>query len=137
MLGRTIGAEIERGADPLAGIRPALDRAAAKVVNLECVLSDKGTPDTAKRYSLRAPLNAIRVLTAARIGAVSLAPDGKSIAASCSGVVALLNPAKIAAAPSGFSATHSCASISAAVPYWRVARIGKLISPASLTLSES
>lgn len=27
MLGRTVGAEIERGADPLAGIRPLLDRA--------------------------------------------------------------------------------------------------------------
>jgi hypothetical protein len=73
MLGRTVGTAIAGGADPLDGIRPALDRAATKVVNLECVLSDKGTADTAKRYSLRAPLDAIRVLSAARISAVSLA----------------------------------------------------------------
>jgi poly-gamma-glutamate synthesis protein (capsule biosynthesis protein) len=73
MLGRTVGAAIGSGADPLEGIRPALDRAASKVVNLECVLSDNGTAGAAKRYSLRAPLNAIRVLSAARINAVSLA----------------------------------------------------------------
>ncbi len=73
MLGRTVGAAIGVGADPLAGIRPALDRAAAKMVNLECVLSDKGTADATKRYSLRAPFDAIRVLTTARISAVSLA----------------------------------------------------------------
>jgi hypothetical protein len=73
MLGRTVGTAIAGGADPLDGIRPALDRAAMKVVNLECVLSDKGTADTGKRYSLRAPLDAIRVLSTARISAVSLA----------------------------------------------------------------
>jgi hypothetical protein len=73
MLGRTIGAEIERGADPLAGIRTRLDRATAKLVNLECVLSDKGEAPAGKRYSLRAPLDAMRVLTEARINAVSLA----------------------------------------------------------------
>ena len=73
MLGRTVGAEIERGADPLAGIRPLLDRASAKLVNLECVLSDKGDATAGKRYSLRAPLDAMRALTAARINAVSLA----------------------------------------------------------------
>jgi poly-gamma-glutamate synthesis protein (capsule biosynthesis protein) len=59
--------------DPLNGIRPRLERASTKLVNLECVVSDKGTAATAKRYSLRAPLDAIRVLTAARISAVSLA----------------------------------------------------------------
>ena len=73
MLGRTVGAEIERGADPLAGIRPRLDRAATKLVNLECVLSDKDDAVSGKRFSLRAPLDALRVLTDARISAVSLA----------------------------------------------------------------
>jgi Bacterial capsule synthesis protein PGA_cap len=73
MLGRTVGAEIERGADPLAGIQPLLDRASVKLVNLECVLSDKGDALAGKRYSLRAPLDAMRTLTAARISAVSLA----------------------------------------------------------------
>jgi len=73
MLGRTVGAAIATGADPLAGIRSRLERASSRLVNLECVLSDKGTADNGKRYSLRAPLEAMRVLTAARISVVSLA----------------------------------------------------------------
>lgn len=73
MLGRTVGAEIERGADPLAGILTQLDLAATKLVNLECVLSGKGDAVSGKRFSLRAPLDAMRVLTEARISAVSLA----------------------------------------------------------------
>ena len=73
MLGRTVGIAIAGGADPLAGIRLRLERAATRLVNLECVLSDKGNASAGKRYSLRAPLEAIRVLTAARISAVSLA----------------------------------------------------------------
>jgi Bacterial capsule synthesis protein PGA_cap len=73
MLGRTIGAEIERGSDPLTGIRTFLDRASTRMVNLECVLSDKGEAIAGKRYCLRAPLDAVGVLTAARINAVSLA----------------------------------------------------------------
>ena len=73
MLGRTIGAEIERGSDPFAGIRPQLERASNRLVNLECVLSDKGAAIAGKRYCFRAPLDAVRVLTAARINAVGLA----------------------------------------------------------------
>jgi hypothetical protein len=78
MLGRTVGSEIEQGADPLSGIRPLLDRASARLVNLECVLSDKGEATAGKRYCLRAPLDAIDVLTAARINAVSLANNHAS-----------------------------------------------------------
>jgi poly-gamma-glutamate capsule biosynthesis protein CapA/YwtB (metallophosphatase superfamily) len=73
MLGRAVGAAIATGADPLAGIRSRLERASSKLVNLECVLSDKGNASAGKRYSLRAPLEAMRVLAAARISAVSLA----------------------------------------------------------------
>lgn len=73
MLGRTVGDQIKNGADPLAGIRPRLDGASWKVVNLECVVSERGTAHAGKRYSLRAPLEAIRVLADARINAVSLA----------------------------------------------------------------
>jgi hypothetical protein len=73
MLGRTVGSAIATGEDPLAGIRSRLEHASSRLVNLECVLSDKGTAATGKRYSLRAPLEAMRVLTAARISAVSLA----------------------------------------------------------------
>ena len=73
MLGRSIGVEIEKGADPLAGIRSQLERASNRIVNLECVLSDKGMASASKRYCFRAPLDAMRILTAARINAVSLA----------------------------------------------------------------
>ena len=84
MLGRTIGAAIKNGADPFAAIRPQLERASNRIVNLECVLSDKGAPTIGKRYSFRAPLDALRVLASARINAVSIAnnhardfgPDG-------------------------------------------------------------
>lgn len=73
MLGRTVGDQIQSGADPLAGIRPHLDRASWKLVNLECVVSGKGTATAGKRYCLRAPAEAVRVLSAARVSAVSLA----------------------------------------------------------------
>ena len=84
MLGRTIGAAIENGANPFAAIRQRLERASNRIVNLECVLSEKGIPTVGKRYLFRAPLDAMRVLTSARIDAVSLAnnhardfgPDG-------------------------------------------------------------
>ena len=73
MLGRTIGAAIENGADPFAAIRSQFERGSNRIVNLECVLSDKGAPIVGKRYSFRAPLDAMRVLTSAQINAVSLA----------------------------------------------------------------
>jgi len=73
MLGRTVGDQIKNGADPLAGIRQRLDAASWKMVNLECVVSERGTAVAGKRYPLRAPLEAVRVLAEARISAVSLA----------------------------------------------------------------
>ena len=42
MLGRTVGEQIQAGADPFAGIRGYLDGAPWKFVNLECVISDQG-----------------------------------------------------------------------------------------------
>ena len=41
MLGRTVGEQIQAGADPFAGIRGYLAGASWKFVNLECVISDK------------------------------------------------------------------------------------------------
>lgn len=73
MLGRTVGDRIKTGADPLEGIRPALQSAPWTMVNLECVVSDKGTASAEKAYSLRAPDAAIQVLAAAGINAVGLA----------------------------------------------------------------
>jgi hypothetical protein len=73
MLGRTVGEQIQAGADPFAGIRGYLDAAPWKFVNLECVISDKGTATTGKPYCFRAPAQAASVLTAAGINAVGLA----------------------------------------------------------------
>ncbi len=42
MLGRTIGEQIESGADPFAGIREYLEGAPWRLVNLECVISEQG-----------------------------------------------------------------------------------------------
>ena len=73
MLGRAVGEQIQAGADPFAGIRGYLDAASWKFVNLECVISDKGTPTAGKPYCFRAPAQATNVLNAARINAVGLA----------------------------------------------------------------
>jgi hypothetical protein len=73
MLGRSVGEQIQAGADPFAGIAPYLDAAPWKFVNLECVISDKGETVAGKRYSFRAPAQATAVLTSSRINAVGLA----------------------------------------------------------------
>jgi poly-gamma-glutamate capsule biosynthesis protein CapA/YwtB (metallophosphatase superfamily) len=73
MFGRTVGEQIQAGADPFAGIRGYLDGAPWKFVNLECVISDEGAALAGKPYCLRAPAEATGVLTAAGINAVGLA----------------------------------------------------------------
>ncbi len=73
MLGRSVGARIERGVDPFAGIRPLLERARTSVVNLECVISERGAPVPGKKYHLRAPIAGIAALRAAGIDLVSVA----------------------------------------------------------------
>jgi hypothetical protein len=73
MLGRTIGAEIQRGTDPLAGVRPLIAHSQQTLVNLECVLSEQGALRPGKPYNLRAPLDTVRVLAGAGISTVSLA----------------------------------------------------------------
>ena len=73
MLGRTVGEHIRAGVDPFAGLQKYLESGRLKVVNLECVVSDQGTPAARKQYSFRAPPEAIPVLASARISAVGLA----------------------------------------------------------------
>jgi hypothetical protein len=73
MLGRSIGERIQAGEDPFAGVRGRLDGVPWKFVNLECVLSEKGTVTTGKPYCFRAPAQATGVLTSAGINAVGLA----------------------------------------------------------------
>ena len=73
MLGRTVGEEILAGTDPFAGIRRYLEGKPWTLVNLECVVSDRGTAATGKQYCFRAPLQATNALVSAGISAVSLA----------------------------------------------------------------
>jgi len=73
MLGRTVGEQIQAGADPFAGIRGYLDGARWKFVNLECVISDQGAAMAEKPYCFRAPVQAASVLRSVGINAVGLA----------------------------------------------------------------
>jgi hypothetical protein len=73
MLGRTVGEQIQAGADPFAGIRRYLDGAPWKFVNLECVISDRGAAMAGKPYCFRAPAQAASLLSSAGINAVGLA----------------------------------------------------------------
>ncbi len=72
MLGRSVGAEIEAGEDPFAGIAAVLRRAGTSMLNLECVVSDQGAA-RAKKYPLRAPLKAAAALRRAGWDVVGLA----------------------------------------------------------------
>jgi Bacterial capsule synthesis protein PGA_cap len=73
MLGRTVGEQIQAGADPFAGIHRYLDGVGLAFVNLECVVSDQGAAMAGKQYCFRAPLQAAEALVAAKITAVGLA----------------------------------------------------------------
>ncbi len=73
MLGRTVGEQIQAGADPFAGVRGYLAGAPWRFVNLECVISDQGTAAAGKQYCFRAPAQAAGVLSSAGINAVGLA----------------------------------------------------------------
>ncbi|HMJ05500.1 MAG TPA: CapA family protein [Chthoniobacterales bacterium] len=73
MLGRSVGERIKAGVDPLAGIRPALERAGTKIVNLECVVSDHGSPAADRKFHFRAPLAAASALADAGINVVGVA----------------------------------------------------------------
>lgn len=72
MLARTVGRRIEADADPFSGIRAAFDRASLRVINLECVISDKGAPAD-KLYCFRAPLRSVKTLQTANVDVVALA----------------------------------------------------------------
>lgn len=73
MLGRTVGEQIQAGADPFTGIRGYLEGAPWKFINLECVISEQGAATVGKPYCFRAPAEATAVLTSAGISAVGLA----------------------------------------------------------------
>lgn len=72
MLGRSVGAAIKNGVDPFAEISSLLHRAPS-IVNLECVISESGTPKASTKFPLRAPLAAAEILKAAGCQVIGLA----------------------------------------------------------------
>ena len=73
MLARTVGERIKTGVDPFTGLRALWTGAAMRVVNLECVISDKGVPTPGKRYVFRAPTESAHILGEAGVNVVGLA----------------------------------------------------------------
>lgn len=75
MLGRTVGDQIlEKGPQVVfAGVEPVLEAADLRVGNLECALTDRGTPEPGKTYTLKAPPAAAAALQSAKFDVVSLA----------------------------------------------------------------
>jgi poly-gamma-glutamate synthesis protein (capsule biosynthesis protein) len=73
MLARTVGERIEQEGPGavFAGVTPALEAADLLAANLECVISDRGTP-AAKAYVFRAPPAAVEALAMAGVDVVSL-----------------------------------------------------------------
>ncbi len=75
MLGRSVGTQIlEKGpAIVFAGVQPVLDSADLRIGNLECALTDSGTPEPKKTYTLKAPPAAAAALQLGKFDLVSLA----------------------------------------------------------------
>ena len=73
MLSRGIGQSILEEKNPFEAIEPLWRDADLRVVNLECIITDKGEEIPNKRYVFRAPLKAMEALVNARVSAVSVA----------------------------------------------------------------
>ncbi len=75
MLGRLVN-EILRTVPPeypWGDTLPVLRAASAVVINLECVIADRGTPQAGKTFTFRSDAKNVTVLEAARVAVVSLA----------------------------------------------------------------
>ncbi len=75
MLGRLVNEALARlpAAYPWGDVLPVLRAADALVINLECVLADRGQPQPGKTFTFRSDARNVAVLTAAGVRAVSLA----------------------------------------------------------------
>ena len=74
MLARNIGQRIinEGPEIPFAAVSKILEQADLRVINLECIISNKGTPEP-KAYTFQAPLSALKTLTGSRVDIVNIA----------------------------------------------------------------
>ena len=73
MMGRSVGASLNQGAQPMAGLRAAFQGADAVFGNLECALSKEAAKHTEERLRLVAPPGAAAYLHGVGFTAVSLA----------------------------------------------------------------
>ena len=73
MLARSIGTGIENGRDPFTDVSEKLKSADIAVINLECVISDKGSPYPGKLYTFEAPVKSIDYIKNSGIDLVSVA----------------------------------------------------------------
>jgi len=74
MLARNVGYNIKySGFDPFSSTKTLLSSADLALVNLECVISDKGYKNSYKAYTFRAPVETLTTLKSAGIDIVSLA----------------------------------------------------------------
>lgn len=74
MLARNVGYNIKySGFDPFSSTKALLTSADLAMVNLECVISDKGYKNSYKAYTFRAPVETLTTLKSAGIDIVSLA----------------------------------------------------------------
>ncbi|MDR7554597.1 MAG: CapA family protein [Armatimonadota bacterium] len=75
MLGRLVNEALARlpATYPWGDVLPVLRAADALVINLECVLADRGRPQPGKTFTFRSDARNVAVLTAAGVRAVSLA----------------------------------------------------------------
>lgn len=73
MLARSIGEKIRLGENPLKYVQDKFGEYDLVAINLECVVSDKGSPQSGKLYTFEAPIESIKILKDAGVDVVSLA----------------------------------------------------------------
>ncbi|HEX8280857.1 MAG TPA: CapA family protein, partial [Chthoniobacterales bacterium] len=78
MLGRSVSDAVVAGADPFAGISHLLADAPVRLANLECVISERGTPVEGKKFTFRAPPSAAASLGGAGWNVLGLANNHAS-----------------------------------------------------------
>jgi poly-gamma-glutamate capsule biosynthesis protein CapA/YwtB (metallophosphatase superfamily) len=73
MLARVIGDEIREGKNPFVYVKDEFLKYDLVIINLECVVSDKGGPVSGKLYKFEAPVEAIQMMKESGVNVVSVA----------------------------------------------------------------
>lgn len=73
MLARSIGEKIKQGKNPFMYVKDLFAKYDYVVINLECVISNKGSAASGKLYTFEAPIESLDFIKESNIDAVSLA----------------------------------------------------------------